>query len=188
MEKSSLRLRFQQSAQELHKTRTLAVTALFIAMNITMDAMNIRIQLTPQLRIEFAFLANAMVGMLFGPVVAMMAGAAGDLVGFLFNNGGGAYFPGFTVTAVLAGLVWGIAFYRRPVSYRRAFCAKLVVNLLLNICLNSIWLKILYGKGLLADLPLRIFKNVAMLPLEALMLVAVSGIVLQAQFSSRRAA
>lgn len=188
MQEKNVWQRLRQSANELNKTRTLVVTALFIALNVTLDALNIRIQLTPQLRIGFGFLTSAMVGMLFGPVVAMMAGAAGDMMGYLFNNGGGAYFPGFTITAVLAGLIWGIALYHRPVTYRRAFCTKLVINLFLNIFLNSLWLKLLYGKGLLADLPMRIFKNVAMLPLEALMLVTVSGIVLQAQARSRRAA
>ena len=188
MQKENLWKRFQQSAEELHKSRTLVITALFIALNVTLDALNIRIQLTPQLRIGFGFLTSAMVGMLFGPVVAMMAGAAGDMIGYLFNNGGGAYFPGFTITAILAGLIWGIALYHRQVSYRRAFCTKLIINVFLNILLNSVWLKLLYGKGLLADLPMRIFKNVAMLPLEALMLVAVSGIVLQAQANSRRIA
>ncbi len=92
--------------------RALAVTAVLIAINITLDLLNIRIQLTPQLRIGFGFLTSAMVGMLFGPVVAMTAGAATDLLGWLVNNGGGAYFPGFTLTAVLAGLIWGVALYK----------------------------------------------------------------------------
>ena len=69
----NLKEQFVCSAEEFRSPRALAVTAVLIAINITLDLLNIRIQLTPQLRIGFGFLTSAMVGMLFGPVVAMTA-------------------------------------------------------------------------------------------------------------------
>ena len=59
--------KFSTSAHSIRNTRTLAVTAMFVALNVTLDLLNLRIQLTPDLRIGVGFLANAMVGMLFGP-------------------------------------------------------------------------------------------------------------------------
>ncbi len=85
---------FSDSAKELKKTKTIATTALLIAINITLDLLNIRVQLTPEIRIGFGFLCNAAVGFLFGPVVAMLGGVATDVMGYLVNTGGGAYFPG----------------------------------------------------------------------------------------------
>ena len=79
---SSLAQCFRQSARQFHHPRTLALTALLVALNLTLDALNIRIQLTPQLRISLGFVALAMVGMLFGPITAMTAGAASDFVGW----------------------------------------------------------------------------------------------------------
>lgn len=177
---SSLTQCFRQSARQFHHPRTLALTALLVALNLTLDALNIRIQLTPQLRISLGFVALAMVGMLFGPITAMTAGAASDFVGWLLNNGGGAYFPGFTITAILAGLIWGVALYQKPLRWYRVLAAKLTINVLLNILLNSFWLYLYYGKAFqLATLPLRIGKNLLMLPLEVFLVLLVGRLVQQ---------
>ena len=66
---------FVRSLHELKSTRCIAVTALLIAINITLDLLGLTIKLPPNLRIGFGFLCNAAIGMLFGPVVGMMAGA-----------------------------------------------------------------------------------------------------------------
>ncbi len=175
---SKLKQLFRDSAQEFHSPRTLAVVALLIALNITLDALNIRLQLTPQLRIGFGFLTSAMAGMLFGPVVAMTAGAAMDFLGWVVNTGGGAYFPGFTLTAILAGLIWGLALYHKPLRWYRALAAKFCINIFLNIFLNSFWLYLYYGKSFqLTTLPLRIGKNLLMLPIEVLLVMFVGGLV-----------
>ena len=65
---------FVRSLRELRSTRCLAVTALLIAINVTLDLLGLSIKLPPNLRIGFGFLCNASIGMLFGPVVGMMAG------------------------------------------------------------------------------------------------------------------
>ena len=171
---------FTQSARELKNPRVLTACALLVALKLVLDALNIRVTITPSLRITFGFLANAMVGMLFGPVPAMLAGGAGDVIGYMLNSGGGAYFPGFTLTAILAGLVWGLSLYQKRVTFLRAILTKGFINLFLNILLNSFWLKLLYNKGMWAELPLRIAKNITMLPIEALLLVFMGGVVAQA--------
>lgn len=177
---SKLKQQFQNSAREFESPRTIAVVAVLIALNLALDALNIRIQLTPQLRIGFSFLTRATAGMLFGPVVAMTAGAAADFLGWLVNNGGGVYFPGFTLTAVLAGMIWGIALYQKPLRWYRVLAAKFSINIFLNIFLNSFWLYLYYGKSFqLATLPLRIGKNLVLLPLEVLMTVLLGRFILK---------
>ena len=100
---------FVQSLRELKSTRCLALTALLIAVNITLDLLGLTIKLPPNLRIGFGFLCNAAIGMLFGPAVAMMAGIGTDVLGYFAGNlTMGAYFPGFTVTAIMGGLFWGV--------------------------------------------------------------------------------
>ena len=52
-----------------------------------------RSKLPPNLRIGFGFLCNASIGMLFGPVVGMMAGVCTDVLGYFAGNlSMGAYF------------------------------------------------------------------------------------------------
>lgn len=168
----------QQSAQNLKSTRTLAFMALFVALNVTLDLLNIRIQLTPDLRIGVGFVANAMIAMLFGAVPAMTAGAASDMLGWLVNPGGGGYFPGFTVTAVLAGLVWGVFLYQKKLSFPRCLAARFTISLFLNIGLNSVWKLIYFGKGYtMASLMLSVWKNLLLLIPETILLFACAKLV-----------
>ena len=97
---------FARSFGELRSLRCLVLTALFIAMNITLDLLKLRIDL-PGMRIGVGFLTNASIGMLYGPVVCMMMGFCTDILGFLMNpgTGGGGYFPGYTLTAMVAGVI-----------------------------------------------------------------------------------
>ena len=81
---------FVRSLRELRSTRCLAVTALLIAINVTLDLLGLSIKLPPNLRIGFGFLCNASIGMLFGPVVGMMAGVCTDVLGYFAGNLSGA--------------------------------------------------------------------------------------------------
>ena len=47
---------FVRSLRELRSTRCLAVTALLIAINVTLDLLGLSIKLPPNLRIGFGFL------------------------------------------------------------------------------------------------------------------------------------
>ena len=175
---SELAEKFSTSAHSIRNTRTLAVTAMFVALNVTLDLLNLRIQLTPDLRIGVGFLANAMVGMLFGPSVAMMAGASSDILGWLVNPGGGAYFPGFTITAILAGVVWGCFLYKEKLSFWRCLAGRLTISLVLNIGLNSVWKLVYFGKGYtIASLVLSVWKNLLLLLPEALLLFVCAKLV-----------
>lgn len=162
------------SAAELHNIHAMALASMMVAIKIVLDLLNVRITITQDLRITFGFLTMAVVGMLCGPMVAMVSGAACDILGWFANTGGGSYFPGFTVTAVLSGLIWGLFLYKRPIAWWRFLLSKLTINLFLNIGLNSVWLYIYYGKSFsIAALPARIFKNIIMLPIEVVLLLVV---------------
>ena len=63
--------------------------------------------------------------MLFGPVVGMMAGVCTDVLGYFAGNlSMGAYFPGYTLTAVVGGLI-GLSF----TAEKRRSAATLMQNL-----------------------------------------------------------
>ena len=99
---------FTRSMHDFRKTRCLAVTALLIAMNVSLDLLGLSIKIPPNLRIGFGFLCNASIGMLFGPAVGMFSGICTDVLGYFAGNMSmGAYFPGYTLTAMVAGLIWG---------------------------------------------------------------------------------
>ena len=62
----------------------------------------------------------------------------GDVLSYLIRPDG-AYFPGFTITAALGGLIYGFFLYRRPISLPRTIVAKASISLLLNVLLNTFW-------------------------------------------------
>ena len=82
----------------------------------------------------------------------------------------GMYFPGFTLTAVVAGLFWGLWLYPRRVSVWRAIGAKTCINLFCNIGLNTLWLMMTGGKAMSVLLALRVPKNLLILPVEIVLL------------------
>lgn len=169
--------KFRQSAQELRRTRTLAVTSLFIALNLAMTLMGLRIQVTDQLRITFSFIAEAMIAMLYGPVVAATSGVVTDVLAYIIRPSGGPFFPGFTITAILSGFIYGLFLYRKPINIWRPLAAKTIINVFLNTGLNSVWLHILYGSPLILFLPERVFKNIVFLPIEVILLYMAGSVI-----------
>lgn len=127
---------------------------------------------TPIVRIGFGFLPIAITGILFGPLWAAATYALGDLIGAVMFPIG-SYFPGFTVTAFLSGLVFGLILHNKPVTWKRALAASCLVVLLLDLCLNTYWLSILMDRAYLVLLPTRILKAAVMIPIETLLIVLV---------------
>lgn len=64
----------------------------------------------PALRVGFGTIPLIIGGMMFGPIVGGVIGAVSDIVGYMINPMGGAFFPGFTLTAALYGVFAGILF------------------------------------------------------------------------------
>ncbi len=94
--------------------------------------------------IGFAFVPIVFTAILCGPVWAAIAGGLADFVGaVLFPFG--PYFPGFTVTAAIMGLVYGLFLSRRKLHWWQVLLPSLINNLLLGLFVNTIWVSILYG-------------------------------------------
>jgi riboflavin transporter len=155
------------SAKELGSIRAITVCGMLLALRIVLSMFTIHI--TAILRISFSYLPIAAVGMIFGPVAGGVFGVAGDILGY-FICPTGPYFPGFTLNAFLSGFVYGVFFYRKPVSLRRTFSAKALITFLISILLNPLWLSILYGKAFFAVVSARIVTNLVMFPIEATIL------------------
>ena len=89
-------------------------------------------------KIGFAFIPIVIGAVLFGPVQGGIAAAAADFLGaILFPIG--MYFPGFTVTAFLTGLTYGILLHKNRSMFRIA-CAVLIVQLVYGLLLNTCWI------------------------------------------------
>ena len=147
-------------------TTQLVIMAFLIALEIILTrfcSIN-----TPILRIGFGFLPVAMMGIMFGPVWAALGYAVGDILGMIIFPSG-MFFPGFTLTALLTGFVFGLFLHDKQITWKTVLPASLVIILLLNLVLDTIWLSIMMGDAFIALLPTRIFKCVVMLPIHLIL-------------------
>lgn len=120
---------------------------------------------TPTLNFHFGFLPVAAVAILYGPVWAGITSALSELIGSLIFPVG-AYFPGFTLTALLIGVIFGAFLYRTRYRLWKVFLSCILVNVVCSLGLNTLWLYLLSGKGFWAMMPPRLIKAAVMVPLQ----------------------
>ena len=152
---------------------TVIVTvALLIALDVILTRF-LSIQ-TQFLRIGFGFLPVAVAGIAYGPFWGAVTGAVGDILGMIIYPPA-EYFPGFTLTALLTGLIFGLLLYRKPVTVPRVLLASAVVCIALNLLLDTLLLDIMYGNSFIALLPARAVKCVINIPIYTLLILILWG-------------
>ncbi len=117
---------------------------------------------TPIVKIGFSFLPVVITAIMYGPIYAGIGSALGDFLGsMLFPIA--KFFPGFTFSSFLSGVVYGIFLHNKPKQMWRVLCAVFIVNVAINLFLNTFWLYIIYGQGFLALMPTRVIQNLIMI-------------------------
>ena len=84
---------FTESAKEFTKVRSLVTTSLLVAVSMVIEMFSVDIGFA---KLNFAFLAIAIIGMLFGPCMGLTAGFACDIVGYLAHPSGG-FLPAYVL-------------------------------------------------------------------------------------------
>lgn len=125
---------------------------------------------TPIVVISFSFIPVMLSGILLGPWYTMLISSLADLIGALLFPFG-AYFVGYTISACLAGFIYGIFLQRKNNPSAKKLILKLILSCLvvLIVCngvLNSLWIYITTKKAFWAILPTRLLKQLAMLPIQ----------------------
>ncbi|MBR5390304.1 MAG: folate family ECF transporter S component, partial [Clostridia bacterium] len=104
---------WQEAAAMLHNPRVLAVAALFLALCIAISS--VFIPLPNNLRIYFTFVPKALCAAICGPIAALVFGFADDLLGFMIHPSG-AFFFGYTLSAMLGMLYYALGLYRAKIT------------------------------------------------------------------------
>lgn len=156
---------FSDSLHEFTVTKNLVLCGLMAALAIVLS-MVASISIGSYIKIGFSGLPNRIVEFLFGPVVGCLFGGALDILKFMIKPDG-PFFFGFTFNVMLAGLIYGCLLYHKPLSIKRVVIAEFLVKLIVNCGLNTLWISMLYGKAFFVLLPMRLLKNVIMLPIDS---------------------
>ncbi len=163
------------SLSRLKETRVLTFCGMMGALAIVLGYVA-TIKFGQYIRIGFSGLPNQVVDYLFGPWIGAIFGGAMDVIKW-FASGDGNFFPGFTVTAMLGAVIYGLFLYKRPVKVLNVVLSQLTVKLVCNIFLNTLWLNMLYGQAIAAILPGRIVSNAVMLPIDSFIMFVMLNLV-----------
>ena len=161
---------WEESVNELRKTRVMVFCSLMAVIAIVISYTT-TIEIGPYIRIGFSGLPNRIIDYLFGPFIGGIFGGTLDVLKYLVRPSG-PFFFGFTFNAILSGTIYGILLYNKPIKIWRAVAAEVLVKTIVNCGLNTLWLSMLYGKAFTVLLPARVIKNLVMLPIDTIILLA----------------
>ena len=164
---------------QLKNVRMLTLAGIITAASIVLESFPIYL-LGASLKIYFSFLVISLGCYVYGPAVGILVGFANDTLGFLISSFGEPYFPGYLITAMLSGLIYGTLLYRQRITVLRLVVVRLVINYGSNVLLGSVWKAMLYGKGYYYYFTTGLVKNTTMLPIEVLLMVLMFQLALPA--------
>lgn len=155
--------------QTISKTKKMILSALMITISIVLSRfLSIK---TPILSITFNFVPIMLAGIWLGPKYSCLIAVIADLIGaILFPFG--EFFIGFTISAAAMGLIYGFVLYKKEGEYSkkeliiRLIIASVLVILIVNTVLNTLWLVIMYKKAFFVLLGTRIVKEIIMIPIQ----------------------
>lgn len=169
-------------------TQKIVLIALLIAIEVLLTRILV-IQIPPGaaiIRISFGFVCIAIIAMLYGPLFAGIAALIADLLGVLFLPTGGAFFPGFAISALIIGIIYGLFLHKQSVSFPRVCAVAGIVTIGINFFIDTLWIAIIphwgyivsgdasfdgellgrIGDAYVALIPVRVLRTAIMLPLQ----------------------
>lgn len=169
---------WRDAALELRDTKILVFAALMIALRLALKL--VYIPLAPNLRINTAFIANAIGAMVFGPVMAALCALITDFLGWLMNPVG-IYFPPLVLTEIAGSVIFALFLYRVKLTPTRVmlsrFCICLFVNILLNTPLMMLYYEVVMGGKMYVLTVPHILKNLFMFPIESVVLTLLLSVI-----------
>ncbi|BDF57693.1 folate ECF transporter [Christensenellaceae bacterium] len=125
------------------KTLRLVYCATFIAIAVILSVFSI--YLGENIKIALAPIVVMFAGIILGPVSGAIVGASSDLLVLLVKSLPGTYFPGFTITMAIYGLLAGLLFYKKNDSAPKLILGTIFIQTICSILINTFWLYFLYG-------------------------------------------
>lgn len=162
---------FSDSYKELKSVRTITIAAMMAAVSIILGFYSINIG--NFIRIGFSSIPNGLIAYLFGPVVGGVFAGMLDIFKYLMKPVG-VFFPGMTLVVILAGVLYGCMYYKKPITLTRVLAAKFIVMLICNVWLNTWCLSVMYGDAFMAIMPARLMKNLIMWPIDSFIFYSIA--------------
>ncbi|MCR5775620.1 MAG: folate family ECF transporter S component [Lachnospiraceae bacterium] len=147
----------------------LTISAMLLAISVIFGFFKIPLSQVSEIRLQF--LPIAVEGMLFGPMYGGILGGLSDILCYIVRPTG-AFFPGFTLSAIIQGVIYGLIL-KKDQSFKRIIAAQALDTIIVSLILNPVWLMMLYGNGLIPIFTGRIVKVIIMFPINTILLTAI---------------
>lgn len=170
----------------MRKSRKIILTAVLLALLVVLSRfLSVK---TPLMKISFAFVPTMLCATWLGWKWTVLLNLLGDLIGAtLFPTG--PYFIGYTISTMIAGFIYGLFLYQKSEDsltqkqlILRAIFATILVAVIVNMGLNTLWTSITAGKAFWPLLGTRVVKQLVMIPIHVIVFVALEK-VLRAPFN-----
>lgn len=164
----------------MSKNKKIILVALLLAMSIVLSRfLSIK---TPIVTISFSFVPTILCAIWLGPKWTILMSVLSDLMGAtLFPFG--SFFIGYTITTAVAATIYGCLLYKKEENTYttqqfiiRLVLAVILVTIVCNIGLNTLWLNITTGKAFMVLLASRIVKELIMVPIKIIMMLFLESV------------
>jgi len=157
------------------KTRSIAYAGLLTAISIVLTrffSAPVYIGGFYSIRLGLGGIPIILSGLLLGPWLGAATGALADLVGMILFPTGGAYFPGFTLSAALSGFIPGFFAAKYPItrSFFKLLGVIAISDVITSLLLNTLWLHITLGTPFLVLLLPRILSRAILVPFYSIVI------------------
>ena len=116
---------------------------MLLALSVILGFFKIPLSQVSEIRLQF--LPVAAEGILFGPLYGGIVGGLSDILCYMVRPTG-AFFPGFTISAVIQGIIYGLILHKDH-GLKRILLALVLDTVIVSLILNPLWLMILYGNS-----------------------------------------
>ena len=148
---------------EKHKVlREIIILAILVALNVVLSkvlAFNLW-----NMRFGFSFLTLAIAAKYCNFLGPIIVAALGDVLGALLFPTGTFYF-GFTITAIISGLIYSI-FFSKETKIFNVITTVLSSQLICSLLLNSFWISVLFDTSFTGQLITRLVQVAVMTSIQ----------------------
>lgn len=150
----------------------LATLAMLTALEVVLSRL-VPVVSSQQIKVSFAFLPVAIAAYLYGIKGGALVGGVSDVIGALMFPVG-EFFPGFTVTAILEGVCFGIflgkKFDGKANDFVRSVLPVTITQIFLSLGLNTFWISYMYHSPYLGVLVPRIVQTLVLIVVQSVVI------------------
>lgn len=164
----------------MRKNKKIILSAILLALLIVLSRfLSLK---TPILKISFGFVPTMLCAIWLGPKWTVLINVLGDLIGAtLFPFG--SYFIGYTISTAIAGFIYGLLLYKKDVNsftdkqfIIRTIISVLLVTIIVNLGLNTLWTSITSGKAFIVLLGTRVVSQLIMAPIHIIVILFIEKV------------